>query len=286
MDRCCAGVSGLTKMNYLSFEEELQREPIQIARAALSFSREIAYPGLEIDSYLQRLDHLADLASEAVPTHEPLARQALILSDFLFNQMRFEGNVTEYSDPRNSYLNEVLDRRLGIPISLSVVYIDVAQRLEIPAQGVGMPGHFIVGVSDPGGDLYLDPFHGGRHLSQVDCLRLVEKSTGYQGEFQLTWLEPVGPRRILTRMLFNLRNIYLQQQDWTRALAVVERLAMVQPDAPGNLRDLGVIYYQSGSLSNAVYYYEQYLLRAPEAEDADLVRMSLQSAAQQLAQRN
>ena len=273
-------------MNILSFEEEIQRQPVQIARAALCFGREIAYPGLEVDSYLQRLDQLAELASEAIPGDDPPARQALVLADFLFNQMRFEGNAADYFDPRNSYLNDVLDRRKGIPISLSVVYIDIAQRLEIPAQGVGLPGHFIVGVPDPGGDLFLDPFHGWQRLSQADCLRLVEKSTGYQGKLQPGWLEPVGARRILARMLFNLRNIYLQQQAWQPALAVVERLALVQPEAPGNLRDLGVIYYQSGSLSNAVYYYEQYLLRAPEAEDADLVRMSLQSAAQQLAQRN
>lgn len=275
-------------MDNITFEAYLQHPRVDLAQAALHLAKEIAYPQLDVQLYLQRLEHLAELAGEAISASESNRQRALSLSDFLFNQLRFQGNAAEYNDPRNSYLNQVLDRRLGIPISLAAVYLDIAHRLGITAEGVGMPGHFIVRapVPDQNDYLYLDPFHGGRLLSQDDCLRLVEQSTGYQGEFQPEWLAPVPTARILARMLFNLRNIYLQKNDWLHAQAVVEHMAQLEPEAPDHLRDLGVIYYQSGLLSKAVYYYEQYLLRAPQAEDAGLVRTSLTSAAQQLAQLN
>jgi regulator of sirC expression with transglutaminase-like and TPR domain len=274
-------------MDNLNFEASIQQNPINLTHAALALAREVAYPQLDIQIYLQRLDHLAELACEVVPEGDDRQR-ALALSDFLFNQLRFQGNAANYDDPRNSYLNQVLDRRLGIPISLSAIYLDIAHRLHMLAEGIGMPGHFIIGVPLPGIDenLYLDPFHGGRLLSPADCLQLVEQSTGYQGEFRPEWLAPASTTRILRRMLFNLRNVYLQKNDWSHAQAVVERMAQLEPESPDHLRDLGVIHYQNGSLSKAVYYYEQYLLRAPQAEDAKLVRTSLQSAAQRLAARN
>ena len=275
-------------MQSLTFEADLQESPIDLSRAALHLAREIGYPQLDVEAYLLRLEHLAELAGEAIPEDGPNQQRALALSDFLFNQLRFAGNAADYEDPRNSYLNQVLDRRLGIPISLAAVYLDTARRLQIEAEGVGMPGHFIVGVPLPQlkGYLYLDPYHGGKVITQADCLRLVEERTGYQGEFRPEWLTPAPTTRILARMLFNLRNIYIQHNDWPLAQAVVEHMAQLEPDVAGHLRDLGVIHYQNGSLSNAVYYYEQYLLRAPQAEDTRLVRTSLQTAAQRLAQLN
>ena len=149
-----------------------------------------------------------------------------------FTQQRFRGNSATYQDPRNSYLNEVIERRLGIPISLSVIYIAIAQDLGLPAHGVGLPGHFIVGIRDNGDEIYIDPFHGGVRLFQADCVQLVREATGISGAFQPEWLKPVSPVVILTRMLNNLRNIYLHQADWTHALAVVERLRLLQPDLP------------------------------------------------------
>jgi len=272
-------------MDDLSFESDIQKDPVDLACAALHLAREVAFPQLDIRAYLQRLEHLAELAGEAIP-EEDARQRALALSDFLFNQLRFEGNAADYDDPRNSYLNEVLDRRLGIPISLSAIYLDLARRLHIDAAGIGMPGHFIVGIGLPEERLYIDPFHGGRLLSTADCLQLVAQSTGYQGEFRPEWLEPASTTRMLVRMLFNLRNIYLQKNDWQHAQAVVERMAMLEPEMPNHLRDLGVIHYQNNSLTKAVYYYEQYLLRAPQAEDAGLVRASLHSAAQRLSALN
>lgn len=273
-------------MTEITFQDQIKRSPINVIHAALCFAREIAYPELDVEHYLLRIDHLTQAAREQLPPFLPVREQAEALSDFLFIQKRFQGNRADYLDPRNSYINEVIERRLGIPISLSVIYIAIAQDLGIPAQGVGLPGHFIVGIQGSSGDIYLDPFHGGVRLSQTDCTQLVREATGFSGAFQPEWLKPISPTAILTRMLNNLRNIYLQGEDWPRALAVVERLRMLQPNLPDLLRDLGTIYERKGSLRLAVQYYEQYLRQAPQAVDAETVLPRLRGAVQQLSQLN
>ncbi len=273
-------------MRDFSFLEAIHRSPIDTPWAALCFAREIAYPELDVQDYRYQIDGLCQAARAQLSPFPSVAEQAESLSDFLFAQQRFRGNSANYQDPRNSYLNEVMERRLGIPISLSVIYIAIAQELGLPAYGVGLPGHFIVGVQENGDDIYLDPFHGGVRLFQADCVQLVREATGFSGAFQAEWLKPVSPGVILTRMLSNLRNIYLHQQDWTRALAVVERLRMLQPDLPDLLRDLGVIYEQLGSLRLAIQYYEQYLAQAPQPADAGTVLARLRDAARQLSRLN
>jgi regulator of sirC expression with transglutaminase-like and TPR domain len=272
--------------NQSDFTGELNETPINLPKAALLFAKEIAYPALDITYYMTLLNGLADWAKEEVnSTHDPRS-QAEELAQFIFQRLGFQGNATEYHDPRNSYLNEVLDRRLGIPITLSVVYVSVAGRLGIPAFGIGLPGHFVVKIESPGEEVFLDPFHGGALLSAEDCARLVEATTGYAGPLQEEWLKPAPARAILTRMLNNLRNIYLQGEDWNLAKGVIERLHELEPDMHELLRDLGLIHHKSGSLKAAIGYYEQYLKRRPDAPDRETVLHSLQAAAQQLAQRN
>jgi regulator of sirC expression with transglutaminase-like and TPR domain len=226
------------------------------------------------------------MASKVMQPVWPVSVQAEALAEFLFKKLGFQGNQIDYIDPRNSYLNEVLDRRLGIPISLAVVFIAVAGRLGLEVQGVGLPGHFIVRIQDPQGELYLDPFHGGRRLSKEDCAQLVILTTGYSGPFQEEWLAPSSPESILARMLTNLKNVYMKKEAWNHTLAVLERLRLVQPDLPETLRDLGLVYHQQGSLRLAVQYYEQYLNREPEAADAEEIKRNLRAAAQKLAQLN
>lgn len=273
-------------MTRLSFQQEIQAVEINLPRAALCFAQEIGYPALDIEHYLRQLDELAVAASPIVCVHADLLSRVVSLAQFLFEGVGFQGNAAEYTDPRNSYLNEVLDRRLGIPISLSVIFLAVAERLEIPAQGVGLPGHFIVSAPGENGPLFLDPFHAGRQISVIDCARLVELSTGYSGAFQIEWLRPVTAGEILARMLYNLRNVYIQQDKWRMAQPAVERLQMLQPENPDHLRDLGTIHRQNGSLRLAIDYYQRYLSLVPEAEDASLVRRNLKETAEKLAKRN
>lgn len=270
-------------MEQLTFSDEIISEPINVPLAALLFAREIAYPDLDVGEAMARIEELVDYAEQLIAPYQTTIEQAETLVDFLFIQERFQGNSQAYTDPRNSYLNEVLERRLGIPISLSVLYIAVAQRLGIPAQGIGLPGHFIVNIPAEKNGYYLDPFYGGSRLSREDCASLVHQSTGYNGPLQPDWLQPVSPRAILTRMLNNLRSIYFQQETWSQALAVVEHLRLLQPDIPDLLRDTGIIHHQQGSLSQAVHNYEQYLTRAPDAPDIQAVRSHLESAVRSLA---
>lgn len=273
-------------MREYAFLEAIHRSPIDVPWAALCFAREIAYPELDVQGYQYQIDNLCQSARAQLSPSQSLAEQAESVSDFLFIQQRFRGNSANYQDPRNSYLNEVMERRLGIPISLSVIYIAIAQELGLPAYGVGLPGHFIVGVQENGDDIYLDPFHGGVRLFQADCVQLVREATGFSGEIQPEWLKPVSPGVILTRMLNNLRNIYLNQEDWTHALAVVERLRLLQPDLPDLLRDLGIIHERQGSLRRAIHWYEQYLAQAPQAADAGTVLARLRDAARHLSRLN
>jgi regulator of sirC expression with transglutaminase-like and TPR domain len=273
-------------MDEFAFLDELNQAPINLPRAALRFAQEIAYPGMDIYTYLVRLDHLAHSARGFLDPEAPLATQADLVADFLFRQLGFSGNSSDYADPRNSYLNEVLDRRLGIPISLSTVFIAVARKLGIHASGIALPGHFIVGVPAPKKMYFYDPFHGGARISEEDCADLVRTTTGYTGPLQPEWLLPVPEGTILTRMLNNLRLIYIQTQEWDRARAVIDHIRLLQPDQPDLLRDLGFIFHQSGSLHKAAHYYEQYLLRQPPEEDAQAIARALQRVTLQLARLN
>lgn len=268
-----------------TFQDEIHQEPIHLPRAALRFARELAYPGLEVEAYLDRLDRLAETGRQACTPDGSPRERAEALADFLFDRSGFQGNVKDYNDPRNSYVNEVLDRRLGIPISLSVIYVYVARRLGLAAYGIGLPGHFIVGVDDPQGPVYLDPFHGGQRLAEQDCANLV-LLTGTNQVFQKEWLEPTPTRDILARMLNNLRNIYIQEEDWGKAAPVVERLRMIHPQSPEFSRDLGLFYHRSGSLQRAIDLYSEYLTRSPQSPDAEQIRRNLHSAVQSLARLN
>jgi len=269
-----------------SFRAEADNSPLNLSRAALHFAREIAYPELDIGEYVNKIDQLAAMARVSVkPTHN-LSEQAEALADFIFIAQGFRGNVQEYNDPRNSYLNEVLDRRLGIPISLSAVYLALAERLEIPAYGVGLPGHFIIGINTPDGSLYLDPFHGGTRLALQECAQLVHQTTGFTGPFQEDWLQPMSPHAILTRMLNNLRLIYLQNQSWDYALAVVEHLRILQPEMVELVRDQGIIYHRQGAYKQAIEHYSDYLQRSSQAPDAETIRSHLHHAAASLARLN
>ena len=273
-------------MSAQTFQQAIQEQPVNVVQAALCFAREIAYPHLDIAEYTARVEELIEEASASIPRKHKLAERAELLADILFFQHRYRGNVSQYEDPDNSYLNRVIDRRLGIPISLSVIYIAAAKGIGIPAEGVGLPGHFIVGIRDGETRIFIDPFNGGTRLSMPDCAQLVQQATGYSGPFQEEWLKPASPQMILTRMLNNLRNIYLNQEDGPHALRVVERLRMLQPQHHELLRDLGMIHQRNGSLRLAVQNYEAYLRQSPGAPDAGEVMALLRAATQQIGRLN
>ena len=245
---------------------------IDLARAALVMGQ-FQYPDLNVRAYLDRIDRLADAAGESLQRADV---PALMLAQFLFDTLGFTGNAQDYTDPRNSFLNEVLERRLGIPISLSVLYLEVARRTGINAAGVGLPGHFIVRAElDNGQVIYLDPFHSGAPLTEADCRERVRQITDGKLPFDEAFLHPVGGRYILARMLNNLKNHYTSANDLARAAQVVERLLILHPNDPVETRNLGLLYGSMGKNRRATVLLEKYLLAQPAAHDAEAVQRYL-----------
>jgi regulator of sirC expression with transglutaminase-like and TPR domain len=249
-------------------------EQIDLARAALYFAQE-EYPDLEPEAYLEALDTIA----AAVQTQLPQTRYPLkviqTINHHLYQELKFSGNATDYYDPRNSYLNQVIDRRKGIPITLSLVYLEVARRIDFPMVGVGMPGHFLIRPVGEDLNVFVDPFHQGEILFPEDCQERLNQLYGSPVEFQLEFLNPVSSRQFLARMLTNLKVIYLNRGEWSKALATIERILILFPEAPLEQRDRGLLYYQMGRWTEATQDLENYLVNAPSAEDAAVVRQLL-----------
>ncbi len=255
----------------MRFDEALATSPPDLSLAALLLARELAYPDLAVATYQQQLDRLAALAEARLPSTEVEPRlEALGL--FLSEEMGFIGNSTDYYDPRNSYLNEVLDRRLGIPITLSLVFMAVAARLGLCVHGVGLPGHFLVGAEVGSTLILIDPYHGGIRRSPAECVDLVARTTGYRGAFQPAWLQPMEAPRIIARILHNLVNAYTRQGNWPQAIAATERLLTLEPEEPTYRRNLGLFYYQHGRRGQALALLSAYLREAPTAADAEVIR--------------
>ncbi len=219
---------------------------IRLAEAALAFARD-RYPRLDAARYLGRLDDLAERI-ERLGASTPEDR-ADALRAVLCREERLSGNREDYYDPRNSYLNEVLDRRTGIPISLSAVWLDVAARLDWPFVGVGLPGHFVIAQLSPEGPSWIDPFGGGRPLDRDACGSLVEAALGPGTALAEVHLSPVGARAILTRMLDNLRSIYVQAGQWTQAAFVLSRLRALLPEEAAVRQDLAAVLQRVARLN-------------------------------------
>jgi regulator of sirC expression with transglutaminase-like and TPR domain len=246
-------------------------EGVDLARASLLIACE-EYPGLEPARYLTRLQEMADavrrrLRGPAAPAHAVDA-----LNAYLFSEEGFRGNDQDYYDPRNSFLNDVLDRRVGIPITLSTVYIEVAQRAGVDAEGVGLPGHFIVRVSEGAGETLVDPYHGGLRLSAEDCQERLDRIYGGRLRVDAAMLAPCGRKSMLARMLRNLKAIYLKTGDQERALRVLDLLLRVNPHSAEDLRDRGLLYASLECYGLAADDLQAHLERFPGTPDAPDLR--------------
>jgi regulator of sirC expression with transglutaminase-like and TPR domain len=221
---------------------------LDLGRAALLIACE-EYPGLDILRYVAKLEAMAAAVRHQVEaTDEPLVKIER-LNWYLFTERGFRGNSHEYYDPRNSFLNDVLDRQLGIPITLSIVYMEVGRRVNMPLQGVGMPGHFIVKYANPDGGIYVDPFNMGRILSPEACQELIQQVYGEPVPFQETFLATITKTQILSRVLMNLKAIYIHTKDYLRALSVIERLLIIQPTAEQEVKDRAALRNLIGMLN-------------------------------------
>jgi regulator of sirC expression with transglutaminase-like and TPR domain len=297
-------------------------DAIDLTRAALLISR-TRYPNLDIEAYAARMDSLARRVEGLVPKADSPsatngvaeevpkldARQTIsALNYVLFGELGLRGNRDDYYDPRNSFLNDVLDRGLGIPISLSVVYLEVARRIGFPVAGIGMPGHFLLqyrpttdtdsdgklpGMNqpdlnqpDPNQEVLIDCFNQGHTLSPEDCQERLNEI--YSGEMHLRpeFLHPVNHRQILTRMLNNLKTVYLSTRDFRKALIIADLMLVIRPHSAEDVKQRALLRYSLEMHNLAAQDLEEYLRLAPAAEDVDEVKQMWLSIRRMLAAMN
>jgi regulator of sirC expression with transglutaminase-like and TPR domain len=243
----------------------LPDERIDLASAALWIAAE-EQPGLDPALWLARLDEMAaSLRPRLDGVGDDLDRVAR-LAGFLADDVGLRGNAEDYYDPRNSLLNEVLGRGLGIPITLALVYMEVGRRVGVPLDGVGFPGHFLLRHAHRPGLLF-DPFERGRLLTQEDCRGMLERLSGGTLAFDPRLLKVAGPRHILIRMLNNLRRIYLHRGEFLRTIAALDRVLLLDPDDVGARRDRGLLSLRWGDPTGGIGDLERYLVLEPEAPD-------------------
>ena len=190
-------------------------EEIELDRAAFLFAA-VEYPELDVEAGLRELDHLADLLQPRLAGLRGPQEVVHVVASFLHGELGFSGNPDAYYDPRNSYLNEVLDRRLGIPISLSALYLEIGRRLGLPFEGVGMPGHFLVRYRHATTPVLIDPFAGGSIVSEAECETRLQGLYGPGVQLRPSMLAAIGTRNIVFRMLNNLKGVYASQGEWPR----------------------------------------------------------------------
>jgi regulator of sirC expression with transglutaminase-like and TPR domain len=238
----------------------------------------VEYPRLDPGPYLDRLDAMGDEASLRIAAEAgqeaPLPARLDALNRYLFRELEFKGNRDQYEDPRNSCLNNVIDRRTGIPISLSLVYIEVARRAGIRAEGINFPGHFLVRAlqdlhtDDPDEGLIVDPFHEGALLDEDACRALLQRQMGEDVSWEPELLARATRRQILVRMLLNLKMLYVKWRSFPQARQVTDLLLALTPNPIAELRDRGLLAYHMNDFSAALRDLEEYLRRSKRRGDA------------------
>jgi regulator of sirC expression with transglutaminase-like and TPR domain len=246
-------------------------EDIDLAKAALLLATQ-QYPDLDTEHYLARLDEIAKAVEQRGVRLAIPIQIISSLNKVMFLDLGFRGNAENYYDPRNSYLNDVLERRLGIPITLSVVYMEVARRIGFKLHGVALPGHFIVKYCAGSAEVFIDPFNAGKIMDEQGCVDLLARMSGARVQCRPEYLVAATNKQILTRMLANLVKTYVDRSDHGRALAAVEWILLMDPDSPAYVRDRGLLLGSMGRPNSALRELERYLELVPDAPDAENIR--------------
>jgi regulator of sirC expression with transglutaminase-like and TPR domain len=254
---------------------DIEEDEIDLTRAALMIAR-TEHPDLAVERYAAQMDELAGRVERLISDLHP-QRTIAALNRVLFDDVGMRGNRDDYYDPRNSFLNDVLDRRLGIPITLSVLYMEVARRIGFSLSGVGMPGHFLLKHHGrEAGEILIDCFNRGDILSRQDCQSRLDEI--YSGEMTLRpeFLHPISRRQILTRMLNNLKTVYLSTRNFRKALPIADLILVIYPRSSEDVKQRALLRYSLALHKLAAEDLEEYLKISPTASDADEVRqMSL-----------
>jgi len=265
---------------------EIEDERVDILRAALTLSR-IHEPALDMERYVHRVDELAARVAAKIDDPDDPVQIIAAMNDVLFREEMFRGNTVDYYSPRNSFLHDVLDRRLGIPITLALVYMEVARRVGFQLFGVGMPGHFLLKHYDVDGhSILIDAFERGSIVTEDDCRQKLDSIYSGQVALQPEFLLPVTRRQMLTRMLNNLRSIYLSQRDFRRAVQVVDLILVIYPRSPEDMKQRAVLRYNLNDFRGALSDFEEYVKMSPDASDAEEIRQTALSLRRAMAMMN
>jgi regulator of sirC expression with transglutaminase-like and TPR domain len=255
---------------------------IDLARACLLIAQD-AYPKLDVERYMDEIERMASRLRARLPQNCGAEERVVALNQFLYDDLGYWGNTEDYYDPRNSYLNEVIERMTGIPITMSILYMELGRRIGLPLEGVSFPGHFLVRLPLRGGMLVLDPFAGGAPQSEDELRSRVKRviPDGVADDLPAAelpldqFLEPATNRQILSRVLRNLKAIYRDSDKPERMLDVLNRMLLVTPDASAELRDRGYIYQRLECHRAALKDLSDYAEREPDSPDLDEVRSRL-----------
>jgi regulator of sirC expression with transglutaminase-like and TPR domain len=253
----------------------LPDDRISLAEAALTVAR-AEYPDLDVSRYVQQLNDMAARVKSRIENITAPERRIDAMNHLLFDEEGFTGNRADYYDPRNSFLNDVIDRKLGIPITLSIVYIEVGRGAELPLYGIGFPGHFLTGLLTDKGRVFIDPFDGGKVLSEDDCRRMLRGRPGGSPAFNPSFLSPAWPKQILVRLLRNLKAVYWHLSQEMKAVWMTEWILILDPNAVPEIKERGFFYEAIGDVQGAVRDLQRYLELAPAAEDEELVKATIE----------
>ena len=263
-------------------------DSLPLTEAALSLAQD-AYPDVDLQGILAEIDELAVRLKRRMPDDADIKQRVGILNRFFFRELGFASNLNDYYDPDNSHLNMVLKRRRGVPISLAVLYLEMAEQVGIPARGVSFPGHFLLRITMPDGEMMLDPT-SGHSLSESEMVDMLEPYVAKAGESVgralRMLLQPATRREIVAKMLRNLKSTYLQTERWQRLLAVQQRLVILLPGSIEEVRDRGFAYARLDYLRPALEDLEHYLEDRPDAEDATVVEAQLHELRQRTQQQH
>ena len=259
-----------------NFYREVARpdKQIDLAQASLYFAQ-AEDPDLNVQNYLDILKAIAMEIEFQLPAERYPLKVIQIINHYLFEHLQFRGNRQDYYDPDNSFLHRVIERQLGIPISLSVVYLAIAQYLDFSMVGVGMPGHFLIRPEFEGAGIFVDPYNRGEILFEHDCQARLEETYRQQVKLDPRWFAPVSNKEILARMLNNLKFIYLHRREIDKALSTMSGILKIFPESLGEIRDRGLLYYQLNRWSEAIVDLQYYLKADPNSEDAPMIEILL-----------
>jgi len=255
------------------FYQEINQpdEEIDLARASLLFAK-AENPRLDVPKYLSILDAIAlEIQPQLPPEMYPL-KVIQTINYHLFDCLKFKGNQTDYYNADNSFLHRVIESKAGIPISLSIVYLAVAQRLGFPMVGIGMPGHFLIRPQFEDAGFFVDAFNQGEILFKQDCQTKLNRIYQQKVKLSSNLLTPVSNKHILARVLNNLKFIFLRQQQLDKALSIMSAILRLFPHNVSEIRDRGLLYYQVNRWQEAVVDLEYFLKIAPDSNDAATIK--------------